>query len=64
MDDTPRDAECPLVQPGVPSRDTTGLYCRLPNGRVRVPEQEERLRYCLPGEFDACPVYLRHARNA
>lgn len=64
MDDTMRDEECPLAQPGVPSRDTTGLYCRLPDGRVRVPEHEERRRYCLPGEFNACPVYRRHAYHA
>jgi len=37
-----------------------GIYCALPDGRVRVPARDERQLYCLPGHPEACPVYHRH----
>jgi hypothetical protein len=56
--------DCPFLQPSRPlgaQGRLIGLYCRLPDGRVRVPEAEERRRFCVPGAWQDCPVYQRHA---
>jgi hypothetical protein len=55
--------DCPLLRPSRPmGRDAVavGIYCALPDGRVRVPARDERQLYCLPGHQDDCPVYHRH----
>ena len=55
--------ECPLFQPARPvarGGRLIGLYCRLPNGRVRVPPIDETRRFCLPRQWRQCPVYQRH----
>jgi hypothetical protein len=56
--------DCPFLQPsrplGVHGR-LIGIYCRLPDGSVRVPRADERRRFCLPGHWEDCPVYRRHA---
>ena len=57
-------AECPFLQPTRPlSRGgrLIGFYCRLPDGRVRVPAEDEGRRFCLPRQWRQCPVYQRHA---
>jgi hypothetical protein len=40
---------------------SVGVYCRLPDGRVRVPGREEVKSFCLPGRYRDCPHYRRHA---
>lgn len=66
-------AECPffrrsrpltreLMALGIYSDITAlGIYCSLPNGRVRVPDATEVKQYCVPDRFEDCPVYRRHA---
>jgi hypothetical protein len=56
--------ECPSLQPSRPltlGQRAIGLYCRLPNGRVRVPSRDETRRFCLVDRWRDCPVYQRHA---
>ena len=56
--------DCPFLQPSRPlgaRGRLIGIYCRLPDGRVRVPAADERRRFCLPGEWHDCPVYRGHA---
>jgi len=38
-----------------------GIYCRMPDGRVRVPPMDEMRRFCLRGQWQECPTYRRHA---
>jgi hypothetical protein len=61
MDTATRD--CPLLQPGRPSHPDarSAIYCRLPDGRVRVPPEPDRRRYCVTGRWPECPVYRDHA---
>jgi hypothetical protein len=51
---------CPFAVPGVP-RSGAAFYCRLPNGRVRIPARDERVRFCESGRYHACPVIQRYA---
>jgi hypothetical protein len=55
--------ECHLLRPARPTgpgAEAVGIYCALPDGRVRVPETSERKLFCLPGRHELCPVYQRH----
>jgi hypothetical protein len=48
--------------PAIPSRESSAaFYCRLPDGRVRVPTPEERSLFCSTGRYDECPVVRRYA---
>jgi hypothetical protein len=38
-----------------------GIYCRFPDGRVRVPAMDEMRRFCLREQWEHCPAYERHA---
>lgn len=38
-------------------------YCRLPNGRVRVPTRAEVASLCSDGQYVNCPGYRRWARS-
>jgi hypothetical protein len=39
-------------------RGTTGaVYCRLPDGTVRVPSRDETERFCTTGRQGECPGY-------
>jgi hypothetical protein len=64
QDRTAVGSECPLLQParlvGRHGR-LIGIYCRFPDGRVRVPAGDERRRFCLTGLWQDCPAYQRHA---
>lgn len=56
--------DCPFLQPSRPLGNhgrAIGLYCRVPDGGVRVPAADELRRFCLPGQWRQCPVYQRHA---
>jgi len=55
---------CPFVNPARPrgrGAVDVAIYCRLPNGRVRVPRRDVTRRYCLPGAYEHCPTYLQHS---
>jgi hypothetical protein len=39
-------------------------YCRLPNGKVRVPTRAEVASLCSDGHYVNCPGYRRWARSA
>lgn len=56
-------SECPFLQPARPlgSGRLIGIYCRMPDGRVRVPPMDEMRRFCLRGRWEECPTYQRHA---
>jgi hypothetical protein len=57
-------SECPFLQPGRPGAGPIGLigvYCRFPDGRVRVPAMDEMRRFCLREQWEHCPAYERHA---
>jgi hypothetical protein len=61
------DSECPLLRPTRPVGTRgrlSGMYCRFPDGRVRVPAEDERERFCLIGQWQECPTYQRHAPAA
>ena len=55
--------ECPFLQPERPSGrgGRLAIYCRLPDGRVRVPPVDDVRRFCLPRQWRQCPVYQRRA---
>jgi hypothetical protein len=56
--------ECPYLQPARPlggHGQLIGIYCRFPDGSVRVPPADERRRFCLSGQWQRCPSYRRHA---
>jgi hypothetical protein len=55
--------ECPLLQPCRPRHDDVrvAIYCRFPDGRVRIPAPEEKLRLCLTQGWQHYPVSLDHA---
>jgi hypothetical protein len=51
---------CPNLGPGisdVTTRPTCAVYCRLPDGRIRIPSRDELSRFCLAGHFRDCPGY-------
>jgi hypothetical protein len=55
---------CPLLAPSRPlgrGDVAFAIYCRLPDGRVRVPLRQEARQFCIPAQHRLCPVYRRHA---
>jgi hypothetical protein len=64
QDPTAGANECPFVHPARPlgrGGRLLGIYCRLPDGRVRVPPRDEMRRFCLREQWEQCPTYRRHA---
>jgi len=61
-------APCPNLMPR-PVRRPGGfpvpvsVYCRVPNGRVRVPTREQLASLCVGGRYPNCPGYRRWARS-
>jgi hypothetical protein len=55
-----RPTSCPFAMPGLPSVNVSAFYCRVPDGRVRVPDPCERRRFCLSGSHELCPIVRRH----
>lgn len=54
--------ECPFLRPVTADRlwmYPTGVYCRPPWGRVRVPSRDSLIRFCLNGGYHDCPSYRR-----
>ena len=58
---------CPFL---IPTRQlgrgetAIGVYCRFPNGQVRVPAHNEIRTYCLGRGWDRCAAYCRYAHTA
>jgi hypothetical protein len=60
------DAGCPLLRPeGIQGqgRPQVPVYCRLPNGRVRVPTPAELGSLCFVERYRDCPGYRRWAKS-
>ena len=54
--------ECPFLRPMTVSHlgaFPTGVYCRLPSGRARIPSRDELARLCTAGRYRDCPAYRR-----
>jgi len=52
---------CPFAIPALPSTDSAAFYCRLPDGRVRIPTRDERIRFCASGRYEDCPLVQGYA---
>lgn len=54
---------CPFLMPEIGGQLAVyypaAVYCRLPNGRVRVPPPEQRAYVCSAGHYEDCPGYQR-----
>jgi hypothetical protein len=56
---------CPFLRPEAADHleaFPVGVYCRLPDGRVRVPSRDELARFCAAGHYRDCPGF-RSARQ-
>ena len=56
--------KCPYLRPHRADRLAAfpmGVYCRLPDGRVRIPSRDELARFCTTGHHYDC-VGFRRAR--
>jgi hypothetical protein len=56
-----RGIRCPFAMVGGASVHSAAFYCRLPSGRVREPDRDERRRFCLSGCHRWCPFVQRYA---
>lgn len=58
---------CPYLRPAAGELATTppyAVYCRFPDGRIRVPSRDEVTRFCASGHNLDCPGYRRaHLRE-
>jgi hypothetical protein len=67
MRTVPRSSDvdiCPCLAPVVNDRlwmVTTGVYCRRPDGRVRIPARATLLHVCMTAEHHSCAGYVRSA---
>ena len=55
-------SNCPFLTPKVSLRPAVlsiPVYCRLPNGRVRVPPRDQLMFLCTVGQHYDCPGYRR-----
>ena len=51
------------MTPAIPSTGTAAFYCRMPDGRVRIPAPDERANFCTSGRHNFCPVVQRYGRD-
>ncbi len=66
QDREPEVSNCPFLIPKVSRRGavfSVPVYCRLPNGRVRVPTRDQLMFLCTAGQHHDCPGYLRWKRR-
>jgi hypothetical protein len=59
---------CPHLMPKVVRRAggfpaPASVYCRLPNGRVRVPSRDQVASLCTSGQYFRCTGYRRWERS-
>ena len=55
-------SSCPFLMPAPGDRRDAvsfAAYCRLPNGRIRVPEPDQLLFLCQDGHYPDCLGYRR-----
>ncbi len=55
-------SDCPFLTPKVSGRPpvfSIPVYCRQPNGRVRVPPRDQLMFLCTAGHHHDCPGYRR-----
>jgi hypothetical protein len=59
---------CPYLSPDVSGYigrlSIPAAYCRLPDGAVRVPTQEQIVGLCCGGGHHNCPGFLQRTRSA
>jgi hypothetical protein len=56
------ESTCPYLTPklsGRPATFSVPVYCRKPNGRVRVPSRDQLMALCTAGHHHDCPGYRR-----
>jgi len=56
------ESSCPFLMPrvsGPPMAFSIPVYCRQPNGRVRVPPRDQLMFLRTAGQHDDCPGSLR-----
>ncbi len=61
-DNASHKSNCPFLTPKMREREAVfslPAYCRLPNGRVRVPTHEQLVFLCTAGQHHDCPGYRR-----
>lgn len=54
--------QCPFLRPrkaNTLGSFPTGIYCRLPSGRVRIPSRDGLRRLCTTEDYRDCLVYRR-----
>jgi hypothetical protein len=54
--------DCPLLRPVAADylwMYPTGVYCRHPSGRIRVPSRDTVAWVCTDGHYFNCPNYRR-----
>lgn len=71
MEDEEHEGEesiCPFLTPrvseGTPVIFSIPVYCRQPNGRVRVPLRDQLMFLCTAGHHQDCPGYRRWRSKA
>ena len=60
------ERNCPCLTLAVGRRDgafPVPVYCRLANGRARVPTRDELASRCTAGRHHTCPGYRRWAAS-
>lgn len=60
------EGNCPCLTPGAGRRDgvfPVSVYCRLGNGRARVPTCDELASRCTADDYHDCPGYRRWAAS-
>jgi hypothetical protein len=61
------DVNCPCLVPAVSRRDDgvfpAPVYCRLANGRVRVPSRDELATLCTADHYHECSGHRRWAAS-
>ena len=60
------EMNCPCLTPAVGRRAgvfPVPVYCRLANGRVRVPPRDQLGSLCTADQYHGCPGYRRWAAS-
>jgi hypothetical protein len=60
-------SRCPFLTPklsGPPAAFSTLVYCRHPDGRVRIPPRDQLMVLCTLGHHHDCPGYRRWRSRA
>ena len=66
QDNDAETSNCPFLIPRVSGRKavfSVPVYCRLPNGRVRIPTRDQLVFLCTAGQHHDCEGYRRWKRR-